>query len=461
MLRKCLFGKVKLGMNFKGNHTGEHNFEQCIKCTICTVYCPVVPLKPDFPGPKQAGPDQERFRLKNPEFYDNALKYCLNCKRCELACPSDVRIADLIYASAIKFGSGTPSLRNRILSGTDFVGKIASPLAPIINTALTAKPVKKFMDSVLDIDSRRDFPKYTLQSFEKWYRKEAEQKQRKYSKQLAYFHGCYVNYNFPQLGKDLIKILNAAGYGVRLLDKEECCGIALISNGLIKKAKAKAKANIEAIRRAVKCDQVHYEGSSFLRTRFRSTPKDSAPDRCCAFGNLPVIGTSSTCIFTLREEYPHLLGVDNQDIREQIDLATRFIFRLVESGDLKLVFREDYRKRIAYHSACHMRKLCWNIYSTSLLKMIPGVELSLLDENCCGIAGTYGFKKENYELSQEIGKPLFEQIRSLEPDCVSSDCETCKWQIEMSTSVPVMHPISIIAEALDVQATEVANEVVD
>ena len=82
------------------------------------------------------------------------------------------------------------------------------------------------------------------------------------------------------------------------------------------------------------------------------------------------------------------------------------------------------------------------------MRMIPGLEFTLLDSACCGIAGTYGFKKENYKVSQEIGAPLFEQIRLVDPDVVACDCETCKWQIEMSTGYKVMHPVSILAKAL-------------
>ena len=105
-----------------------------------------------------------------------------------------------------------------------------------------------------------------------------------------------------------------------------------------------------------------------------------------------------------------------------------------------------------------MERLGWGIFSTELLKMIPGVELTILDSNCCGIAGTYGFKKENYEVSQAIGKPLFDQIGSINPDYVACDCETCKWQIEMSTGKTVKNPISVLAEALDLVATSEANK---
>ena len=118
-----------------------------------------------------------------------------------------------------------------------------------------------------------------------------------------------------------------------------------------------------------------------------------------------------------------------------------------------MAFKEDYKKRIAYHTPCHMEKLGWAIYSTSLLRMIPGVDFLMLDSQCCGIAGTYGFKKEHYQDSQKIGESLFRQIQDSNVDLVATDCETCKWQIEMSAGVTVENPISIIADALDVEAT--------
>lgn len=102
-------------------------------------------------------------------------------------------------------------------------------------------------------------------------------------------------------------------------------------------------------------------------------------------------------------------------------------------------------------------KLGWAIYSTSLLKMIPGLEFVPLESVCHGIAGTYGFKKENYNYSQQIGNALFEQITHAGVDSVATDCETCKWQIEMSTGVHVDNPISIFAEALDIEATRRLN----
>ncbi len=407
-------------MNIQQNTVSENNFEQCIKCTVCTVYCPVAAVNPHFPGPKQAGPDGERLRLKRPDFFDSALKYCLNCKRCEVACPSNVRIGDIIQSARIKYGpKKNTSLRNFVLANTDLVGSLATPFAPVVNTAVSLKPVRFMMDKVMSIDHRRVFPKYAHGTFTSWYKKQAEAEQAAFPKQVAFFHGCYVNYNYPQLGKDLIRIMNSLGYGVRLLDKEKCCGVPLISNGLYQQALKQAKVNLGSIRRAVN-EQ-----------------------------NMDIITTSSTCTFTLRDEYPHVLSLKNDDVRDRIELATRYLYRLIQSGEVTLKFKEDARPlRVAYHTPCHMEKMGWSYYSIELLRMIPGVEVFVLDSQCCGIAGTYGFKKENYPTSQAIGEPLFRQIETSGADLVVTDCETCKWQIEMSTTKKCEHPLSILASRL-------------
>ncbi len=404
-------------MNLQQHNVSENNFEQCIKCTVCTVYCPVAAVNPAYPGPKQAGPDEERLRLKKPYFYDEALKYCINCKRCEVACPSNVKIGDIIQLARIKYSKKKPTLRDFMLANTDLMGSLSTPLAPLVNATLGLKPVKAVLDGVLKIDHRRSFPKYAFGTFESWYKKQAE-KQLAFSQQVSYFHGCYVNYNYPQLGKDLVRVMNALGIGVQLLRKEKCCGVALISNGFIDQARKQAELNVDSIREAV------------------------------VEKNRPVIATSSTCTFTIRDEYPHLLGIANADVRDRVELATRYIYRLLSQGGGKLTFRKDKKIRVAYHTPCHMEKLGWSYYSIELLKRIPNVEVVVLDSQCCGIAGTYGFKKENYATSQGIGQNLFQQIEAAGVDCVVTDCETCKWQIEMSTSKHCEHPISIFAQML-------------
>ncbi len=375
------------------HNLSAHDFEQCLKCSICTVYCPVSAVEPNYPGPKHAGPDLMRYRMKDPDFFNETLKLCLNCKRCEVACPHGVKVGDIIQEARIQYSQHSPSLRDRMLANTDFVGSMATLVAPLTNFFLGLSPAKTVLDKVMKIDHHRQFPAYS-----------------------------------GTMGQDFVKIMNACGYGVHLLEKEKCCGVALIANGLSGQAKRQGENNIQAMRRSL------------------------------SEGNEAVLTTSSTCTFTMRDEYPDLLKVDNQGVRDSLMLATRFLCQKIDEGKIKLVFRKDYHKKVAYHTACHMERMGWTLYSTQLLKMIPGLDFMMLDSHCCGIAGTYGFKKENYERSQKIGAPLFQQIKEVNPDYVSTDCETCKWQIEMSTGYLVMNPISILADALDVEATKALNQ---
>lgn len=397
------------------NLLADNSFENCIKCTVCTTYCPVAKVNPNYPGPKQAGPDGERLRLKDPLLYDDALKYCTNCKRCEVACPSDVKIGDIIQRAKANYSQHKPTLRDAILSHTDLMGTLSTPFAPIVNMTTGLKPVRKLLDKALKIDHRRELPKYSLGTFRHWYKKQAAE-QSKFAEQVAFFHGCFVNYNHPQLGKDLVSVFNAMDIGVQLLKREKCCGVPLIANGFIEQAKKQARVNAESL-----TDAVIGKG-------------------------IPVVATSSTCAFTIRDEYPHVLDVDTTQVREHVELATRYLYRLLDGGrELKL---KSTPMKIAYHTPCHMEKMGWTPYTLALLQMIPGVELTVLDSQCCGIAGTYGFKKENYETSQGIGAGLFRQIEESGVDLVVTDCETCKWQIEMSTSKKCEHPISLLARAL-------------
>lgn len=416
-------------MEYQIKNISPNNLEQCIKCTICTVYCPVAAVKPEYPGPKQAGPDGERYRLKNPDFFDKALKYCLNCKRCEVSCPNNVRIGDIIQMARINYEKGAPKLRDRMLAETDFMGTMASAFAPVVNLTLGLKPVKFVLDKTMGIDSHRTFPVYAGKKFVSWFKKNAAAEQDKLPRRIAYFHGCYVNYNYPQLGIDFVRIMNACGIGVTLMEKEKCCGVAKVANRLIDRARKDAVTNVAEMKEAM------------------------------ARGAEAIVGCSSSCIFTMRDEYPHLLGVDNNAVRDDIFTATAYLYRLIEKGEIKLAFRKDFRMNAAYHTPCHMQKLGWGVYSAGLMRMIPGLKLTTLEQTCCGMAGTYGFKKENYPTSQAIGSELFGLIDESGADVVITDCETCKWQIEMSTGRTVLNPVTVLAQALDFEETARLNGV--
>lgn len=407
--------------------TSKFNFERCQKCAICTTVCPVMANNPRYAGPKQSGPDQERYRLLNGLFYDDAIKYCLNCKRCEVACPSGIKIADLIQAAKKKYGH-RPGLREFTVASTDLVGTLAVPFSPIVNWGLGLKPAKAVLNKTIGIAGKAPMPRYAGKTFTSWFNSHARDRQAAFPRQVSYFHGCYANYNYPALGRDFVAVMNAFGYGVNLLKGERCCGVAKISNGLGSLATRDARHNVSLMRKSVA------EGKE-------------------------IVTVSTSCTLTMIEEYPNLLGVDNADVREHIRLFERFVFEAISDGTVKTAWKPGYKARVAYHCPCHQERLGWGLFTIGLLKMVPGLELTVLDSNCCGIAGTYGFKSENYETSQKIGAPLFRQIREVAPDYVACECETCKWQIEGSTSFPVKNPVSILAEALDLEKTAELNGV--
>ena len=169
------------------------------------------------------------------------------------------------------------------------------PFAPV-NAATGLKPVRRLLDATLNIDHRRTLPKYGFGTFRRAYRQLAA-RQKQYSEQVAFFHGCYVNYNHPQLGKDLIRVVNALGTGVQLLSKKMLRRTA-DRQRFFDKARKQAQSNVAAMRE----------------------------------NTLPIIATSSTCAFTLRDEYPHLLDVDNSDLRDRVELATRWIWKQLAAG---------------------------------------------------------------------------------------------------------------------------------
>ncbi len=392
------------------------SFDQCIKCTVCTVYCPVARVTSLYPGPKQSGPDTERLRIKSPELLDASLPYCDNCKRCEIACPSDVKIADIIQAARWKYAPKPLPLRDFLLSRTDLLGGTATLAAPLVNLATGMAPVKFLLDRLLGIPAARTFPRYAQGTFRRWFRKQAASQER-FAERVVYFHGCYVNYNDHGLGRDVVRVLNALGLGVEIAG-EKCCGVPLIANGDIAKARRNAAHNIRVL------------GEKVQGTDRR------------------IVSASSSCSLALQHEYPNLLGMDTAPIHHRVQYITRFLAGRFDRGNGGPALR-PVDLTVAYHSPCHLERMGGVVYTVELLRRIPGLRLKILHSECCGIAGTYGFKREHYRIAQDVGRELFDKIDAARPDLVVTDCETCKWQIEMSTPHRVVHPVSLLARALD------------
>jgi glycerol-3-phosphate dehydrogenase subunit C len=200
------------------------------------------------------------------------------------------------------------------------------------------------------------------------------------------------------------------------LKKEKCCGIPLIANGFHDKARKNALFNVKHMSEAV--DQF----------------------------DTPILSTSSTCSLALKEEYPHVLNVDNSKIAKKLEFITPFLLREFMNGNMPKLTAVN--KTIVYHTPCHLERSGLAIFTIELLRAIPGLTVNVLNSECCGSAGTYGFKKENYDVSMKIGQSLFEQINKSNADFAITDCETCKWQIEENTELDTIHPVSLLAQCL-------------
>jgi len=302
------------------------------------------------------------------------------------------------------------------MSRTDFVGGIATMFGSLANFVIGLQVTRVLMRVFLNIPFRIVFPQYEKTTFRKIFKKELKSGQDKFPQKVIYFHGCYVNYNNNNLGREFVEVMNALNYGVEL-KKEKCCGVPLIANGYLEKARKNALYNISSLQ----------NGDSGLK----------------------IVSSSSSCTFALKNEYSSFLELDNSGIADRVEFVTKFIYNEFRSGNVPVM--KPLGIRAAYHSPCHLERMGGVMYTLGVLKQIPGLELVVLNSECCGIAGTYGFKKENYNIALTIGKNLFSLIDKAEPEFVITDCETCKMQIEMNTRYKVLHPVNVIAMALDIK----------
>jgi glycerol-3-phosphate dehydrogenase subunit C len=164
---------------------------------------------------------------------------------------------------------------------------------------------------------------------------------------------------------------------------------------------------------------------------------------------IPVVGTSTSCTLTLKEEAPELLGLDSQDVKD-VAAGTYDIFEflrnLADDGQLDTNFRA-MDQELPYHPPCQLRAHRVGKPALDVLGLVPGLRLEESHADCCGIAGTYGLKKEKYQIGMDVGAKLFAFVKGADSDLALCDSETCRWQITHGSGVATRHPIEILAEA--------------
>jgi len=391
----------------------KSNSDVCIRCANCMAVCPVSRVTPLFPGPKQAGPGAERFRKPGDPSVDAWIDLCIGCHLCDMACSSGVPIAELnLMAKAKYLDEKGRHLRDWLLTHSFLFSGMASSLSAITNLILKNRAVKWLADHVLGIDRRRKLPAYQSPTFRQWFREHRSTGKNK----VAYFYGCYVNTNEVEVGQATVRILEANGFEV-ILPPQECCGLPMLGNGDFRGAREMGLNNVP----------------SFLKT-IRS--------------GVEIIYSSTSCGHMIRHDYSRFLNIPgSEEVAGHLFDLFEFLRNLREKGSLNTHFKELPIK-VAYFAPCHLRALGIGLPALEMLRLIPRLEIENIEADCCGLGGTFGFKKEKYEISQEIGKDLKQAIERLNPEVVLTDCEGCRMQIRHLTGLRVLHPIQVLREAL-------------
>jgi glycerol-3-phosphate dehydrogenase subunit C len=400
--------------DLRGEATKEMklSIDQCIKCSICSAYCPVLKATGLFPGPKLLGPDAERFRQEGKGILTPGLEFCDYCKICEMVCPYSVPISGLHMRSWQAWRkTQRPSFRDWLLGHSEWLGKLGSMGSPFSNWVTGTTFFRYLLDRGLGIDRRTKIPSYRKRTFLRWFKRREPGK----GIPVAYFYGCYTNYIEPELGQAVVEVLEKNGFQV-LLPRQECCGLPLIGNGFFDLATRVAKKNVKSLRQTVE------KGTE-------------------------VVFSSPSCGMTLKHEYAGLLNISEAStVKDALFEISQFLVHLHEEGRLQTTFKE-LKETYYYHVPCHLRALQIGLPALELLSLVPGLKVVELPEGCCGLAGTYGFKREKYEVAREVGQEIFRGVPQGWRSKVISDCEACRMQIAHHTGAETFHPIQILRRA--------------
>lgn len=389
-------------------------YEHCIRCTICVENCPVFRVNPEFPGPKQSGPDAQRFRSDRERAEDGWVLLCSQCKRCEMACPCGVEPAQIILNEQQRYGKEHPQTPAHLLFANNYyLSALGSLTAPIANMIASSKMGKKAFRA-MGISTYIPFPKFHFRTM----RREKKILNRK-TRKVAFFYGCFINFYRPDIGRKIVRLLSALNVDV-VLPPQWCCGLPALGNGNIALAKHFAQKNASSL-------------SNYI---------DAGYD---------IVYTCTSCGLCLMHDYPGILKIpQGKKIAESSYDVHEYIIKLINEGYAKPVFGEVPRK-IAYHIPCHLRALEIGYPAAKLMAAIPGLECEILDDACCGLSGSYGFKKENELTAIQMGNRAVSLIKKTKAENIVADCGSCRMQLSGLSGMTALDPAEILCEALDIK----------
>ena len=362
--------------------------------------------------------------LTSPRMYE-VFDLCLECKGCKAECPSNVDMAKLKYEFLAQYyaQNGTP-LRARLFANIEKLNQLGCACAPLSNWVASSAPARWLFERLLGIHANRHLPPFARETFPRWF---AQRNGRRgispaagpgTRSQVVLFHDTYTTYNYPELGRAAVKVLEAAGFEVILADKK-CCGRPMISKGLLRQARENAAYNVDRLYRY-------------------------------AEQGIPIVGLEPSCVLTFRDEYPDLIDDPRAErLAKGTFLIEEFLLGLQEQGRLSLPFRPRATS-ILLHGHCHQKALVGSSPSLQVLRLLPEARVEEVDSGCCGMAGSFGYEKEHYEMSLAIGdRRLFPAIKAKGPEWeVVAAGVSCRQQIAHGTGRRAKHLVEVLADAL-------------
>jgi Fe-S oxidoreductase len=410
----------------------ERVFDICHGCRRCVNLCNAFPTLFDLVDESET---MEVDGVAKADYW-KVVDQCYLCDLCFMTkCPYvpphewNVDFPHLMLrAKAFKFGKGEVRLRDKILSSTDALGKLAAipVVAQAVNTANRNGAARAVLQSVLGVDKRRELPPYAPARFrsrakvgEKWPVRDGERTPG----QVAIFSTCYVNYNEPGIGHDLVAVLAHNEIPSVLARQEACCGMPKLELGDLEGVERLKDANIPAL---VELARAGYA----------------------------ILAPVPSCALMFKQELPLMFPGDDavQTVADAMfDPFEYFVLRH-RDGLLKTDFTKPLGK-IAYHIPCHGRVQNIGQKTREMLQLVPGTEVTTI-ERCSGHDGTWGVKVEHFEQSMKIGRPVFRQAAQVVPDFISSDCPIAARHIQQGIrdggtelKAEKAHPLTLLRKA--------------
>ncbi len=399
----------------------REEIEKCHGCGTCREYCPVFKAtgREDATARAKANIlrgilsgkiDQSVFVSK--QFY-KIMDYCFNCAQCLTDCPTAVNIPGIVILAKEKlYKKKYYKINEFILQRGRQVSRLSSILSPLSNKILSNVLVRKVMHYITGIDRRREFP--TFSRYRKYSSEQIEQR-----KKVVLWSGCAAQFNDPDGElENSIQLLKKLNFDVILPDWK-CCNIAKISYGNISGSIRDIEYNINVL--------LPY-----------------------AEQKIPIVFSSASCGYAFMHEYIDLFSDNSALIKIAEDSYD--IHSFLGNVFLENKFEGDFipiNKQAVYHAPCHLKAQKAKYSPIDLLSLIPNLEIKKIEDACCGIAGTYGMKKENFDMSMKIGSKLFAEIKRVKPDFVLSGCGTCQIQIKQGTNVVTIHPVTLLNQSFE------------